>query len=199
MKQKPIKEIEKYSNQWVAIDESKSKIVAAGKDLKEVYKKVVGKKVSFMAVPPLEPYFPWMKTYKFYYTPVLQRDKKGNDIYAPKPLINLAINYKKNEPLAIWFLVDSGADYNLFPGYLGDLLNINVKKGEKRLASGIGGIQIESFFHEGIGIFVEGHKIETNGYFSYKQQIPLLGQNGFFDKCSKVLFNRREEEIIITI
>jgi len=58
MKQKPIKEIEKYSNQWVAIDESKSKIVAAGKDLKEVYKKVVGKKVSFMAVPPLEPYFP---------------------------------------------------------------------------------------------------------------------------------------------
>lgn len=140
-----------------------------------------------------------MKTYKFYYTPVLQKDKKGNDIYTPKPLINLAINYKKSKPLTIWFLVDSGADFNLLPGYLGDLLKINVKKGKKRLASGIGDIQIESFFHEGIGIFIEGHKIETNAYFSYQQKIPLLGQNGFFDKCEKVLFNRKEEEIIITI
>ena len=67
-----------------------------------------------------------MKTYKFYYTPLLQRDKKGKNIYVPKPIINLAINFKKSNPLSFWFLIDSGADHNLFPGYLGDLLNINV-------------------------------------------------------------------------
>ncbi|OGD84505.1 hypothetical protein A3B51_02365 [Candidatus Curtissbacteria bacterium RIFCSPLOWO2_01_FULL_41_18] len=140
-----------------------------------------------------------MKTYKFYYTPLLQRDKKGKNIYVPKPIINLAINFKKSNPLSFWFLIDSGADHNLFPGYLGDLLNINVKKGEKRTVRGIGNIEIESFFHEGIGVFIEGHKIETNAYFSYQQQIPLLGQSGFFDKCDKVLFNRKKEEITISI
>jgi len=58
MKQKPIKGLEKYANQWVALDKNKTKIVAHGKSLDEVYKKVDSKKVSFMAVPPLEPYFP---------------------------------------------------------------------------------------------------------------------------------------------
>jgi len=58
MKQKPIKGIEKYSNKWIAIDKNKSEIIAAGKDFKEVYKKAAGKKVSFMAVPPLTPYSP---------------------------------------------------------------------------------------------------------------------------------------------
>ncbi|OGD88851.1 hypothetical protein A2693_01275 [Candidatus Curtissbacteria bacterium RIFCSPHIGHO2_01_FULL_40_12] len=101
--------------------------------------------------------------------------------------------------LNVLALVDSGASVNLFPASLGEKLGINIRKGKKHKIAGIGDIQIESFFYEGIGIFIEGHKIETNAYFSYQQQIPLLGQNGFFDKCDKILFNRREEEIIITV
>ena len=58
MKQKPIKGIEKYAEQWVALDKNKSRIVAHGKNLDEVYKKVDRKKVIFMAVPPLVPYCP---------------------------------------------------------------------------------------------------------------------------------------------
>jgi len=58
MKQKPIKGIEKYADKWIAIDKDKSEIVASGKNLKDVYKKVARKKVSFMAVPPLTPYSP---------------------------------------------------------------------------------------------------------------------------------------------
>jgi len=54
MKQKPIKGIEKYSDRWVAISEDRSKIVAASKSFNDLYKKVVGKKVSFMRVPPLD-------------------------------------------------------------------------------------------------------------------------------------------------
>lgn len=58
MKLKPIKGLEKYADKWVAIDESQSRVVASGKNIKEVYKKVAHKKVIFMAVPPLDPYFP---------------------------------------------------------------------------------------------------------------------------------------------
>lgn len=58
MKQKPIKGLEKYSKQWVALDKNKSKIIAHGKSFEEVYGKVDKKKVIFMAVPPLIPYCP---------------------------------------------------------------------------------------------------------------------------------------------
>lgn len=58
MKQKPIKGLEKYVNKWVAIDKNQTKVLASGENINEVSKKVIGQDVIFMAVPPLEPYFP---------------------------------------------------------------------------------------------------------------------------------------------
>lgn len=101
--------------------------------------------------------------------------------------------------LNIMALVDSGSEYNLFPASIGEKLGINIRKGKKQKIAGIGNILIETFLHRGIGIFIEGHKIESFAYFSYDQKIPLLGQNGFFDKCTEVKFNRRKEEIFISL
>lgn len=56
MKQKPIKDIEKYSDKWVALDENRKTIIAGGKNLKEVLEKA-SKKVDepvLMRVPPLD-------------------------------------------------------------------------------------------------------------------------------------------------
>lgn len=139
-----------------------------------------------------------MADYKFRYFQS-PREQNGKIVYVPIPLIDIVINYKRGQMLNILALVDSGASVNLFPASLGEKLGMNIRKGKKHQIAGIGEIQIESFYHEGLGIFVEGHKIETSAYYSYEQRIPLLGQNGFFDKCDKVLFNRQEEEIIITI
>jgi len=139
-----------------------------------------------------------MADYKFRYFQA-PREQNGKVVYVSIPLIDIVINYKRGQMLNVLALVDSGASVNLFPASLGEKLGINIRKRKKQKIAGIGDIQIESFFHEGVGIFIEGNKLETNAYFSYQQQIPLLGQNGFFDKCSKVLFKRREEEIIITI
>lgn len=139
-----------------------------------------------------------MVDYKFRYFQAPQ-EQNGKVVYIPVPLIDVVINYKRGQMLNVFSLVDSGASVNLFPASLGEKLGINIRKGEKHKIAGIGDIQIESFFHESLGIFIEGHKIDTNAYFSYQQQIPLLGQNGFFDKCDKVLFNRKKEEITITI
>jgi len=139
-----------------------------------------------------------MTDYKFRYFQS-PREQNGKVVYVPIPLIDIVINYKRGQMLNLLALVDSGASVNLFPASLGEKLGINIRKGKKHKIAGIGDIQIESFFHEGVGIFVEGHKIETNAFFSYQQQIPLLGQNGFFDKCDKISFKRKEEEIIITV
>lgn len=56
MKRKLIKGLEKYSDQWVAIDENKSKVITGGKSLKEVMRsavKMIDKPV-YMRVPPLD-------------------------------------------------------------------------------------------------------------------------------------------------
>ena len=139
-----------------------------------------------------------MTDYKFRYFKAPQ-EKNGKIVYTPIPLLDILVNYKRGSMLNILALVDSGSGVNLFPASIGEKLGINIRKGKKHKIAGIGDVIIETFIHEGIGIFVEGHKIETNAHFSYQQQIPLLGQNGFFDKCDKVFFNRKEEEIIITI
>lgn len=58
MKQKPVKNLEKYTEKWVAIDERRGVVVASDKSLKKVYRKASSKKVVFMSVPPLTPYSP---------------------------------------------------------------------------------------------------------------------------------------------
>lgn len=56
MKQKPIKGLEKYSNQWVALDPQERKVIVGGKSLKEVIKLASAKirKPTYMRVPPLD-------------------------------------------------------------------------------------------------------------------------------------------------
>lgn len=59
MKQKPIKDLEKYPDQWVALDESKTKVIVGGKSLKDVMRKAVkiADKPVYMRVPRLDTAF----------------------------------------------------------------------------------------------------------------------------------------------
>ncbi|MEK7581128.1 MAG: DUF5678 domain-containing protein [Patescibacteria group bacterium] len=59
MKQKPIKGIEKYSNQWIALNREKTKVIVGGKSLKDVMKKAVkiDDKPVYMRVPRLDAAF----------------------------------------------------------------------------------------------------------------------------------------------
>ena len=56
MNKRRIKDLEKYSNQWVALDPLETKVIAGGKSLKEVIKRasLVTKEPTFMRVPPLD-------------------------------------------------------------------------------------------------------------------------------------------------
>ena len=49
-----IKDIQKYANKWVAIDQSKTKVIAGGKSFNEVWKKLSNKSKDaiFFRVPP---------------------------------------------------------------------------------------------------------------------------------------------------
>lgn len=53
-----IKDLEKYSNQWVALDKDQTKVLSSGKTFQQVEKNVSQtakvKDVVFMRVPPLD-------------------------------------------------------------------------------------------------------------------------------------------------
>ena len=138
---------------------------------------------------------------KLYYEVFPVTNSSGKKIgEIARPIIYLLLNYKHGKIFGpMGALVDSGADYNLFPAVVSEILGINLKKGIEKVNEGIGGKRVKTYRHSGIKMFVEGHSFETSIDFSQEISVPLLGQQGFFDKLKTITFNRREEELIITI
>lgn len=59
MKARRIKDLEKYSDQWVALDHKKTMVIVGGKTLKEVMRKAakIAEKPVYMRVPRLDTAF----------------------------------------------------------------------------------------------------------------------------------------------
>lgn len=93
-------------------------------------------------------------------------------------------------------LVDSGADYCIFHGAVGDQLGLNVKSGKILEFHGTSGQLQKAYFHK-VKFLVGGHEHVCMVGFSYDlDAMPygILGQDGFFDKWS-VRFERYKENI----
>jgi len=141
------------------------------------------------------------KTIKLYYQVFPVVDNFGKKIgEVARPFVNIVLNYKHGKMLGpMWALIDSGADYNLFPAEITPTLGINFKKGAPKTNEGIGGKRVKTYRHRGIKIFIEGYSFETSIDFGEEISVPLLGQQGFFDKFKQITFKRPQEEIIITV
>jgi hypothetical protein len=85
--------------------------------------------------------------------------------------------------LPCYAIVDSGADYTLFPGSYMPQLGINPLAAPAGNTSGIGS-QPGTVFHE-VGIDIEG-LVQFSVYAGFTSELEgwgvgVLGQNGFFD------------------
>lgn len=138
---------------------------------------------------------------KLFYETLPVIDKNGKIIgNVARPIIDLVLNYKHGKMIGPFqALIDSGSDYNLFPAEIADVLGIKLTKGDLKVAEGIGGKMVKTYRHRGIKMFVEDHSFETSVDFSVDISVPLLGQQGFFDKVKQITFKKLEEEIIIYI
>jgi hypothetical protein len=120
-------------------------------------------------------------------------NKKIIGIY--RPVIPVSISAKqKIYPHIVNCLVDSGADYNLFPAAIGENLGLQVKAGEKFTHTGIANVNIDAYKHKVI-LFIGGYKITTDVHFSYNHKIPLLGRDGFFKFFKTVTFNEEKLQL----
>lgn len=94
-------------------------------------------------------------------------------------------------------LVDSGADICIFDSEIGDLLNINYKKGERKQVGGVAG-QVAEYFLYPIEIKVGGRPYKIIAGFlpnvAGGSNYGLMGQTGLFDRFM-VKFDLIKEEI----
>lgn len=97
-------------------------------------------------------------------------------------------------------VIDSGADFCIFDGELGEHLGIDVRSGPSETFRGVhereGGTPATAYFHE-VGLNVGGHRHSVVVSFSYNLSLRafgLLGQRGFFDLFI-VKFDLAKEEI----
>src|SRR3989338_11223764 len=103
-----------------------------------------------------------------------------------RPIISICIS-SGGRLIRYSALIDSGADFCIFDGEVGDYLGIDVRAGSREVFGGVqerGGA--EAFLHE-ITLNVGGWDYQTTVGFSYdiaKHGSGILGQKGFFDMFS---------------
>jgi hypothetical protein len=96
-------------------------------------------------------------------------------------------------------LIDSGADFCMLDGAVGEYIGIDVRAGERFEFGGVEeSVGSEAFFHT-IRMNVGGYEFSAKVGFSYNianHGFAILGQKGFFDVFI-VSFDWRKEEIAL--
>lgn len=118
--------------------------------------------------------------------------------YAPgvlRPVIPVEIGFG-NISVPHEVLVDSGADFCIFDAQIGQVLGIDIEKGDKQEVWGITGVG-ENYYVHPVTINIGGqlHKIEA-GFLPGIARLGygVVGQKGFFD-IFVVKFDLAKEEI----
>lgn len=128
----------------------------------------------------------------------------GKRVHIYRPFIPIKISLSGKDGPPILGLVDSGSDYNLFPAALGVLVGLDIKKGTEKKIGGIGGFQIKAYTWE-VQLTLLSELLsslttfKTTVDFSYEQQFPLLGREGFFDLFRRVEFREKRKLLELQI
>jgi len=114
-----------------------------------------------------------------------------------RPIIPVTVIYGKRL-VQFEALLDSGADYNIFPGDIAIYLGINLKQGSKRNIHGISGNSINGYQHQ-VKLKIADQIYRTSITFSNnlpENALAVLGNIGFFDHFS-VLFDYKEGQVTL--
>jgi hypothetical protein len=114
-------------------------------------------------------------------------------VYQPLLPVTL-VNPQNGQKVSYIALVDSGADFCLFHGQIGEAISLDVSSGKTHHFGGVARSGIVAFVHE-VDLYVEGlHGVRTRVAFSYEVGDPykgFLGQRGFFS-FFKITFHHKQ-------
>lgn len=118
---------------------------------------------------------------------------------AQRPVIPIKVKYQGKE-IDYLALIDSGADFCVFHGEIGQFLGIDIENGKKLEFFGVTGEKEVAYFHK-IIINIGGHDKECYCGFSKlnNSKLPygILGQRGFFD-VFKITMDYKKNRIELT-
>src|SRR3954463_9903787 len=83
-----------------------------------------------------------------------------------RPVVDLKLKKKDGGEIGYSAIIDSGADYCLFHGDIGEQLGLNVKKGKALSFYGTGGRSQTAYFHQ-VTFLIEGIEVTSSIGFSY--------------------------------
>ncbi|OQX52329.1 MAG: hypothetical protein B5M53_08910 [Candidatus Cloacimonas sp. 4484_209] len=113
-----------------------------------------------------------------------------------RPVIPIEI-INSSKSVTLYALIDSGSDYCIFHGSIGEQIGIDVKSGVPQEIIGIKNQPIKVYFHE-VSLIIGGYKSQCNVGFApeFDQTVPyaILGQLGFFSRYI-VTLNYQKERI----
>ena len=114
-----------------------------------------------------------------------------------RPFIPIKIrNPKSGKEVPCYALVDSGADCNLFAPVLGEILGLDVARGEERPISGVVAGERRVYFEHDLEIEVSGWRFRSKVGFmpgiASNAGEGIVGQSGFFDHFRFVKFDKRK-------
>ena len=117
------------------------------------------------------------------------------------PIIDTTLEYNKKRLQGTFdSVVDSGADYCVFPAEYGVSIGVDIEKGKRLPTHGVGGREI-LYFHTIRGIVnIEGEFFQFKCFAGFSRKmnqrgVGLLWRKGFFNLFSKVTFNEDKRNL----
>ena len=114
-----------------------------------------------------------------------------------RPIILIEVIYKRSS-IKHEVLIDSGADYCIFNAEIGEVLGIDIEKGDRLQFKGIDGVKQIGYSHR-IGINAKGITYNAIAVFSYDiadMSCGIVGQLYFFDHF-KINFDYQKASIVL--
>ena len=112
------------------------------------------------------------------------------------PVLKTTLFYKNKLLFDFDSVVDSGADFCVFPAKVGTAIGLDVYEGENIITNGIGGKETLYFHKVKVEVVIKDAPwvFECRAGFSTKlntKGIGLLGRDGFFDLFQEVSFSQK--------
>lgn len=131
---------------------------------------------------------------KFKYRKINLKDPFSTKKYILRPIIPVSLQYKEKS-IHYEALIDTGADFCIFPIELAGILGIEFKKDATIYFSGVGAEPMKGYIAD-VLLTIGKEGMSTQVVFAEICSIRILGQRGFFDQFDvKLSYQKKTIEI----
>jgi hypothetical protein len=122
-----------------------------------------------------------------------------------RPMVHTVLSHYKNDlDFSFPCIVDSGADYCVFPSSYGEMIGLDIEKGPHLQSGGLGGGDTLYFHKITVKIILGNEPMQfiCKAGFSRKMDragIGFLGRHGFFELFDEVSFYQQKKRFILRV